>query len=91
MHNSTSTREEMVILLDRHGRPAGTAPKRTVHGSDTPLHLGFSCYLTDGAGRVLLTRRGRRQGDVAEHVDERLLRAPPAGRVTPRRRRPSPA
>ena len=46
-----------MILLDPHGCPAGTAPKRTVHGSDTPLHLGFSCYLTDGAGRVLLTRR----------------------------------
>ncbi len=46
-----------VVLLDRHGRPAGTAPKSTVHGPNTPLHLAFSCYAIDGAGRILLTRR----------------------------------
>ncbi len=49
--------EELVVLLDRDGRPSGTAPKQTVHGRDTPLHLGFSCHVTDGTGRVLLTRR----------------------------------
>lgn len=49
--------DEHVILLDRCGRPAGTAPKHSVHGTATPLHLGFSCHLTDGRGRVLLTRR----------------------------------
>lgn len=49
--------EEFVVLLDEDGRQVGTAPKAAVHHQATPLHLGFSCYLFDAAGRVLLTRR----------------------------------
>ena len=54
--NSVS-RQEMVVLLDEEGRSIGTAPKSEVHHHSTPLHLAFSCYLFDDAGRVLLTRR----------------------------------
>ncbi len=46
-----------MILLDRRGRPVGTAPKARVHGADTPLHLGFSCHVFDRGGRALVTRR----------------------------------
>ena len=46
-----------MVLLDDSGRSVGAADKVTVHHADTPLHLGFSCYLFDDAGRVLLTRR----------------------------------
>ncbi|MCV7430688.1 isopentenyl-diphosphate Delta-isomerase [Mycolicibacterium bacteremicum] len=49
--------EELVVLLDDAGRSVGSAAKATVHHAHTPLHLGFSCYLFDDAGRVLLTRR----------------------------------
>lgn len=48
---------DLVVLLDEHGRPAGTADREAVHGADTPLHLAFSCYLVDESGRLLLTRR----------------------------------
>lgn len=48
---------ELVVLLDDAGRNIGTAPKSEVHHDSTPLHLAFSCYLFDDAGRVLLTRR----------------------------------
>jgi isopentenyl-diphosphate Delta-isomerase len=54
---SISEATEFVVLLDEVGRPIGRADKATVHHEHTPLHLGFSCYLFDDAGNVLLTRR----------------------------------
>lgn len=48
---------ELVTLVADDGTPIGTADKAVVHGTDTPLHLAFSCHLFDPAGRVLVTRR----------------------------------
>ena len=45
------------MLLDEDGRSIGSAPKASVHHRETPLHLGFSCYVFDSDGRFLLTRR----------------------------------
>jgi isopentenyl-diphosphate Delta-isomerase len=48
---------EHVVLVDQSGRPAGSAPKSEVHTADTRLHLAFSVYVFDPAGRLLVTRR----------------------------------
>lgn len=48
---------EQVVLLDESGSPVGTADKAVVHTHTTPLHLGFSCHVLDGDGRLLVTRR----------------------------------
>lgn len=49
--------DDLVVLLDEDRRPAGSAPRESVHGHDTHLHLAFSCYLLDDQDRILLTRR----------------------------------
>ncbi|HET8621009.1 MAG TPA: isopentenyl-diphosphate Delta-isomerase [Acidimicrobiales bacterium] len=54
---ATEADADQVVLLDDLGRPAGRRPRRTVHDRQTPLHLGFSCYVVDRDGRVLVTRR----------------------------------
>lgn len=50
---------EQVVLIDDEGAPIGVADKSTVHGPQTPRHLGFSCYGMDRAGRLLVTQRSR--------------------------------
>ncbi len=49
--------DDLVVLLDQNGREIGTAPKSSVHGADTSLHLAFSCYVFNDRGEVLITRR----------------------------------
>lgn len=48
---------EYVVLLDDDGQEIGTAPKSSVHGTDTALHLAFSCHVVNDGGQVLVTRR----------------------------------
>ncbi len=48
---------ELIILVDEAGNAIGSAPKATTHHAQTPLHLAFSCYVFDRAGRLLMTQR----------------------------------
>lgn len=57
MQNERLAVREEVVLLDETGTPVGTADKSTVHSTETPLHLAFSCYVLNAAGQLLLTQR----------------------------------
>src|SRR6266567_2216242 len=54
---SPDAQDDLVVILDEHGSPCGTAPRASVHQRQTPLHLGFSCHITRSSGEVLVTRR----------------------------------
>ena len=49
--------EEFVVPADEGGNAIGSASKTTTHHAQTPLHLAFSCYVFDRAGRLLMTQR----------------------------------
>lgn len=49
----------MIVLVDEQGNPIGQAEKLSAHHAETPLHLAFSCYVFDGEGRLLVTRRAK--------------------------------
>lgn len=51
--------EEVVILVDEKNNEIRTAPKDTVHTKNTPLHRGFSLFLFNGKGELLLTKRAQ--------------------------------
>jgi len=48
---------ELVVLVDDDNNVIGTANKREVHHSQTPLHRGFSVFIFDHNGRMLLQQR----------------------------------
>ncbi len=49
--------DDLVVLVSPSGEPIGEQFKSLVHNQETPLHLAFSTYLFDPAGRLLMTRR----------------------------------
>lgn len=49
--------DDEVVLLNEDGTVAGVGVKSRIHHDRTPLHLAFSCYLFDDAGRFLITTR----------------------------------
>lgn len=48
---------EGVVLVDDDNNVLGTAPKSSVHGATTPLHRGFSLFLFNKKGELLLQQR----------------------------------
>ncbi len=49
----------LVVLVDENNRVLGTAPKLETHNANTPLHRGFSVFLFDSKGNLLLQQRSK--------------------------------
>lgn len=49
--------EDLIVLIDENDAPLGTAPKLAAHHANTPLHRGFSIFLFNKKGELLLQRR----------------------------------
>ena len=71
--------EDLVELVDEAGCVIGHAARTTVHHAQTPRHRAFSVYLTDDAGRVLLTRSAE-QSHLAWCLVQLVLRPSSSGR-----------
>lgn len=53
--------EEYVVLVDKNNKVLGTSPKLTTHNTNTPLHRGFSVFLFNSKGKLLLQQRSRKK------------------------------
>ena len=53
----SNMRSEMVVLVDEKDKPIGKMDKYEVHSKDTPLHRGFSMFVFDDDGKLLVQRR----------------------------------
>jgi len=51
--------DELVVLVDKNNRVLQTAPKLETHCANTPLHRGFSVFLFDSKGNLLLQQRSK--------------------------------
>lgn len=50
---------DYVVLVDRQNKVLGTAPKLETHNEKTPLHRGFSVFLFNKKGKLLLQQRAK--------------------------------
>lgn len=52
---------DYVVLVDRQNNVLGTASKLEIHNENTPLHRGFSLFLINSKGELLLQRRSHKK------------------------------
>ncbi len=53
--------KEYVVLVDRKNNVLGTSPKLATHNKKTPLHRGFSIFIFNNKGQVLLQKRSKKK------------------------------
>lgn len=54
-------RGEHVVLVDRKNKILGITPKLEAHNHNTPLHRGFSLFLFNRKGKLLLQQRSAKK------------------------------
>jgi isopentenyl-diphosphate Delta-isomerase len=51
--------DDYVVLVNEQNEVLGTSPKLTTHNANTPLHRGFSVFLFNSKGDLLLQQRSK--------------------------------
>jgi len=61
MTKTTKTKhsEEHIVLVDKNNNVLGTTSKLAAHNKNTPLHRGFSVFLFNKEGKLLLQQRSK--------------------------------
>lgn len=54
-----SINDDYIVLVDDQNKVLGTAPKLATHNTNTPLHRGFSVFLFNKKGELLLQQRSK--------------------------------
>jgi isopentenyl-diphosphate delta-isomerase len=57
--NNIFTLPELVVLVDEDNNEIGTELKSKVHHKETPLHRGFSIFVFNSKGELLLQQRAK--------------------------------
>lgn len=52
---------DQVVLVNEKNEPIGTAEKLATHNANTPVHRGFSLFIFNKKGEVLLQQRSRKK------------------------------
>lgn len=53
--------DDQIVLVDKHNKVIGTAPKLETHNQNTPLHRAFSLFLFNSKGELLLQQRSAKK------------------------------
>jgi isopentenyl-diphosphate delta-isomerase len=53
--------KDYVVLVNSKNKPLGTMSKLAAHSGNTPLHRGFSLFLFNQEGELLLQQRSRKK------------------------------
>lgn len=61
MKNIQGKGKEYVVLVTSKNKVIGTAPKLEAHNQNTPLHRGFSLFLFNKKGDILLQQRSAKK------------------------------
>lgn len=56
-NNDGYENQDYVVLVNRRNKVLSTAPKLDAHNKNTPLHRGFSLFLFNRSGKLLLQKR----------------------------------
>ena len=58
---SSIMEKEYVVLVDKNNKVLGFAPKLEAHNNNTPLHRGFSLFLFNKKGELILQQRSNKK------------------------------